>query len=128
MFIGVALGPVIGGILISATGSTLSPFFLAATVHALYIAYIFLVIPESQTRARATGARERRQISRERRHGGLSRIRAILNSTIRFLSPLAVLLPERVIAGGNTQKSSKRDWSLCYIAASYGITTSIMVA
>jgi len=124
---GAALGPVIGGVLIRATGSALSPFYLAVTVHTLYVMYIFLVIPESQTKARATGARQRRQVSLERRHNGLSRVRVILKSTIGFLSPLAVLLPERVIVGGNPLKRSKRDWSLCFIIASYGIAMSLAV-
>jgi MFS family permease len=126
-FSGVALGPVIGGVLIRATGSALSPFYLAATVHTLYAMYIFLIVPESQTKARAMGARQRRRISLERRHNDLSRVRMILKSTIGFLSPLAVLLPERVIVGGNPLKRSKRDWSLCLITASYGIAMSLVV-
>ncbi|OAX37210.1 MFS general substrate transporter [Rhizopogon vinicolor AM-OR11-026] len=125
-FGGVALGPVIGGVLIWATGSALSPSYLAATAHTLYAMYIFLIIPESQTKARARGARQRRQVSLERRYNGLSRVRVILKSTTSFLSPLAVLLPERVIVGGNPLKRSKRDWSLCFITASYGITMSLM--
>lgn len=126
MFCGVAIGPVIGGILINATGSALSPFYLALTVHALYATYIFLIVPESQTKARATGVRQRRQVSLERRHD-LSRVRAILKRAIWFLSPLAVLMPERVVIGGNPLKRSKRDWSLFFIAASYGITATLLV-
>jgi hypothetical protein len=113
--------------LIKATGSALSPFYLAATVHTLYAAYLLFIVPESQTKARAKGARQRRQISLERRHDGLSRVRVISKSVIYFLSPLTVLLPERVIVGGNPLKRSKRDWSLCFIAASYGIAMSLMV-
>ncbi|KAG1875144.1 major facilitator superfamily domain-containing protein [Suillus tomentosus] len=119
MFCGVALGPVIGGILIRATGSTLSTFYLSATVHALYAASMFLIVPESQTKARALGAQKRRQASLERRNGDAV---SILKSAMRFFSPLAVLLPERVSVNGNPLKRSKRDWSLCFIVASYGFT------
>ncbi|KAG2111685.1 major facilitator superfamily domain-containing protein [Suillus discolor] len=119
MFFGVALGPVIGGVLIRATGSTLSTFYLAATVHALYAAFMFLIVPESQTKARALGAQKRRQASLERRNGDAV---SILKSAMRFFSPLAVLQPERISVNGNPLKRSKRDWSLCFIVASYGFT------
>lgn len=118
-FFGVALGPVIGGVLIRATGSTLSTFYLSATVHALYAASMFLIVPESQTKARALGAQKRRQASLERRNSDAV---SILKSAMRFLSPLAVLLPERISVKGNPLKRSKRDWSLCFIVASYGFT------
>ena len=127
MFCGIGLGPVIGGILIRTTGSSLSPFYLAATAHALYAAYVFLIVPESQTKARAMGARQRRQELFERQHEGVSRAKVVLKSVVWFFSPLAVLLPERVIVDGNPLKRPKRDWSLCFIAASYGFTTSLMV-
>jgi MFS family permease len=124
MFVGVALGPVIGGILIRATGSTLSTFYLAATVHALHAAFMFLIVPESQTKARAFGAQKRRQASLERRNDGTLKVSSILKSAMSFFSPLAALLPERI--EGNPLKCSKRDWSLCFIAASYGFTMSLM--
>ncbi|KAG1891162.1 MFS general substrate transporter [Suillus subluteus] len=126
MFVGVALGPVIGGILIRATGSTLSTFYLAATVHALHAASMFLIIPESQTKARAFGAQKRRQASLERRNDGTLRVASVLKGAMMFFSPLAVLLPEPISVGGNPLKRSKRDWSLCLIAASYGFTMSLM--
>ncbi|KAG1827151.1 major facilitator superfamily domain-containing protein [Suillus subaureus] len=126
MFFGVALGPVIGGILIRATGSTLSTFYLAATVHALHAASMFLIIPESQTKARAFGAQKRRQASLERRNDGTLRVASLLKGAMRFFSPLAVLLPEPISVDGNPLKRSKRDWSLCFIAASYGFTMSLM--
>jgi MFS family permease len=126
MFAGVALGPVIGGILIRVTGSALSTFYLAAAVHALYATSMFLIIPESQTKARASGAQQRRQASLDRRNDSTLRAASALKSAMRFFSPLAVLLPERVSVDGNPLKRSKRDWSLCLIAASYGFTTSLM--
>ncbi|KAG1756634.1 major facilitator superfamily domain-containing protein [Suillus paluster] len=126
MFCGIALGPVIGGILIRATGSALSTFYLAATVHALYFAYILLIVPDSLSKARAMGAHKRQQEALGRRNDGISRATVVLKSAIWFFSPLAVLLPERVIVDGNPLKRPKRDWSLCFIAASYVFTTSLM--
>lgn len=126
MFIGVGLGPVIGGILIRATGSTLSTFYLAATAHALHAAFMFMIIPESQTKARAFGVQKRRQASLERRNDGTLRPASVLKSAMWFFSPLAVLLPERISVDGNPLKRSKRDWSLCFIAASYGFTMSLL--
>jgi hypothetical protein len=127
MFCGVALGPVIGGILIRATGSIISTFYFAATVHALHAALMFLIIPESQTKARASGAQQRRQVSLDRRNDRTLRATSVFKSAMRFFSPLAVLLPERISVDGNALKRSKRDWSLCFIAASYGFTMSLMV-
>ncbi|KAG2158263.1 major facilitator superfamily domain-containing protein [Suillus bovinus] len=122
VFFGVALGPVIGGILIWATGSTLSAFYLSATVHALYAAFMFLIVPESQTKARAFGAQKRRQASLERRNGEALGVASVLKSAMRFFSPLAILMPEHTNVDGNPLKHSKRDWSLCFIVASYGFT------
>ncbi|KAH7929729.1 MFS general substrate transporter [Leucogyrophana mollusca] len=126
MFTGVALGPVLGGLLVRTTGSPLSVFYFAAGLHAAYLIYVGLVVPESLTKSRANGARERHQESvMDRRNvstSAMGRVVGLLRGAVSFLSPLAVLLPERVDVKGNPLKKPRRDWSLCFVAASYGFT------
>ncbi|KIJ69040.1 hypothetical protein HYDPIDRAFT_23902 [Hydnomerulius pinastri MD-312] len=124
MFTGVALGPIIGGILMRSTGTTLSVFYLATAVHALYALLAIFVLPESLTRARARGARLRHRKEKASRVDNGLALRVAKGLT-NFLTPLTVLLPERIV-DGNPLKRPKRDWSLCLIAICYGLVTTIL--
>ncbi|KAH7912214.1 MFS general substrate transporter [Hygrophoropsis aurantiaca] len=124
MFAGVALGPIIGGLLVRTTGSALAVFYFAAGLHALFFIYVGLIVPESLTNARARGARARYQEAvdarRSETYSGTEWILSVLRGAVSFLSPLTILLPARVEVKGNPLKRSKRDWSLLCVAASYG--------
>ncbi|KAH7889409.1 major facilitator superfamily domain-containing protein [Phlebopus sp. FC_14] len=124
MFTGVALGPIIGGILIRVTGSTLSVFYLATVLHSLYAILCILVLPESLTRARARATRLRHKKHSAGREN-LSRTLRVVKSTANFIRPLTVLLPE-VTVDGNPLKRPRRDWSLFLIAISYGLISSFL--
>ncbi|KAF9246164.1 major facilitator superfamily domain-containing protein [Melanogaster broomeanus] len=123
MFTGVAVGPIIGGILIRLTGNTLSVFYLATALHAIYTLLAFFVLPESLTRARARGAHLRHNKEMANRVDSGRALRVYKGAT-NFLTPLIVLLPERIL-DGNPLKRSRRDWSLFLIAASYGLNTTV---
>ncbi|KIK98704.1 hypothetical protein PAXRUDRAFT_9354 [Paxillus rubicundulus Ve08.2h10] len=121
MFTGVAIGPIVGGVLIRLTGTTMSVFYLATVLHSLYIFLAIFVLPESLTQARGRGARLRhRKVNR----ADSNRTSRIFKGATNFLTPLVVLLPEHILAG-NPLKRSKGDWSLFLIAVCCGLVTTI---
>jgi MFS family permease len=48
-FLGIALGPVLGGLLINRTGSVITLFYCALAVHISFALFILFLIPESVT-------------------------------------------------------------------------------
>jgi MFS family permease len=67
-FLGIALGPVLGGILINRTGSALILFYCALAVHASFALFIIFLVPESVTpehALRATQSHNNRRLSAE---------------------------------------------------------------
>ncbi|KAF9218282.1 MFS general substrate transporter [Gyrodon lividus] len=124
MFTGVAVGPIVGGILMRLTGTTLSVFYLATVLHTIYALLAIFVLPESLTRARARCARLRHK---KEKANGVNNGRAlrVFKGATNFLTPLAVLLPERIL-DGNPLKRPKGDWSLFFTAVGYGLNTTIL--
>jgi MFS family permease len=132
MFIGLALGPALGGLLIHATHNILSVFYLSAILHLTHAAFVLLIVPESlyQTQMMASRVRhrERRRELKESRdsvveRGILFRIKRLFG----FLSPLTMLMPAHV-EGNGPLKCRKRDWNLTLVAIVYGSTNIIMVS
>jgi MFS family permease len=67
-FLGIAIGPVIGGVIINQTGSVMTLFLCALAVHFSFVAFILLLIPESVTQEnmiRAKQIHNSRRISAE---------------------------------------------------------------
>ncbi|KAF9053131.1 major facilitator superfamily domain-containing protein [Panaeolus papilionaceus] len=130
MFIGMAVGPTLGSLLIRTTQTTLSVFYLAAAMHVLYTILIWLVLPESLSK-------EQRQRSMEKYHEELtdSADERERNPTVglfiktkrlfAFLSPISVFLPHEE-KNENPLKKGKKDWSLTFLAISYGCTIAMM--
>lgn len=59
LFAGIALGPLIAGRIVKATGDILSIFYLAVGAHALFFLWLIFVVPESLTKERQRIAREK---------------------------------------------------------------------
>ena len=145
LFIGMALGPTLGSLLIAGTGSAVSVFYAATACHICYSCLIWFVLPESLTRSAMMKSRRRHAIrleeeeqkrkEREARGGatgsprlGKSVIRAsrrILKRAFAFMSPLSVFAPVRDEA---SEKTGKSDWSLTSIAAGFGFYTLVVVS
>ncbi|KAJ3800064.1 major facilitator superfamily domain-containing protein [Lentinula aff. detonsa] len=126
MFIGFALGPTLGGLLIRFTGRTISVFYVATLVHMMYAFMIWFIVPESNSKrkmqlARANYQEELVESQRAREGAGfLLRIKRLFS----FLTPLAVFNPIRV--SENPLKPPRRDWNLVLIALSYAFTISVI--
>lgn len=117
-FAGVALGPMIGSLLIRSTGQVLSVFFLAGSIHLLYALFVWLVVPESLTK-------ERMQISRgndgehDPHHDHF--VKSLAFHSKKFLDPLVIFMPRR------SNNLPKKDWSLTLIAFIYGLVYLLLV-
>jgi hypothetical protein len=130
MFTGIAIGPTLGGLLIHATRQVISVFYAASVVHFLYAILVWMVIPESLTSSQMAASRRKHAVDMQQ---DLTDAPVAVNILVRikrmfkFLSPLAVFIPEKAEKGRNVLQTQKRDWSLSLLAASYGFTMLILV-
>ncbi|GAA5989179.1 hypothetical protein JCM11641_002551 [Rhodosporidiobolus odoratus] len=103
MFAGIAIGPLLGSVLISQTGgNALAPFYVALALHGGYLFLATLVLPESldQERREATTIRHEdekkaRKVARAGRGavGWMKWTKEVLLAPFGFLKPVAMLLP-----------------------------------
>ena len=59
LFGGIALGPIISGKIVAATGNTLSIFYVTLACHFIFTLFLAFVVPESLSKKRQLAARER---------------------------------------------------------------------
>lgn len=112
MMAGIALGPVVGSVLIKLSGSNLLPFYVALAVHAIYLLVVWLVLPESLSLERQKEARHRHKEEvrvrveatkaslRDAKAGGrvsvgLHRATELALRPFSTLRPLMLLLPRK---------------------------------
>jgi hypothetical protein len=130
LFVGTSIGPTLGSVLIRLTHTPISVFIYAASVHLVYVLYLFFIVPESlPDRVRLMNKKriqDRKvkdlQIANDTvgwRGVGVLRVKR----TFAFLRPLAELVPHKV-ENGNTRRW---DWNLLFIAASYGFSQIVIV-
>lgn len=129
LFTGVAIGPVLGGLLIRFTGTFIVVFYTSAIIHVIYALLVWFVIPESLSKADMLDARARYKAANEEyfaahAHGG---VLVFFKRMFSFLTPLAIFLPVRV-DGGKPGKGQRKDWNLLFIVSSYGFVISLLVS
>ncbi|CZR64024.1 related to tetracycline-efflux transporter [Phialocephala subalpina] len=59
LFSGIAIGPLIAAFLVKITGSLISTFYFALTVHTFFILFVLFCVPESLTKKRQALAQEK---------------------------------------------------------------------
>lgn len=131
MFCGMALGPTLGGVLISHTGNLLSIFYVAASIHAFLLFGAIFIVPESLGKEAAL--RNAEQASKRSEQARLARLvhedgdihlqhhlSTALAKIFFFATPLSIFLPA-------PKGSRGRDWSLALLAVAYGVYTAIIV-
>ncbi|EPS93309.1 hypothetical protein FOMPIDRAFT_1056081 [Fomitopsis schrenkii] len=124
VFVGYSIGPTLGSLIITWTGSTLSVFYFSTLIHGLYVLAALFIIPESLSVAQRDEFRrahheEGKRLKEERAEGGLS---AWLLSALGFLRPLSLLLPVTI---ATPEGNKRRNWSLFLLAAGYGSMISL---
>ncbi|KAG8832236.1 hypothetical protein FRC17_001684, partial [Serendipita sp. 399] len=129
LFGGMAVGPVIGGLLITRTGNLLSVFYLSFIVHILYFFMTLTVVPESLTKEAMESNRKRANPEATdvpsdqqtwKHMNTLQRATKVFRVVFFFLTPLSVFLPQQV---GNSQR---KNWNLTLLAIAYGIVTLLI--
>jgi len=109
VFIGVAFGPTLGGLVGHLLGNPYFVFYLALGMHAINVLFSWFVIPESLLPAQMDVARRAR--------GG--RKGRWFSWSFNFLAPLAVLAPLPQKGSVSPQRALKKDWSLTWLALSF---------
>lgn len=95
LFGGIALGPILAGYVVKATGNILIVFYLALACHGIFFLFLMFIIPESLTHERQLAAREKR----ESKHDGERLAQTWENTLMKGLkgtnifAPLATLWP-----------------------------------
>ncbi|KAI1794596.1 major facilitator superfamily domain-containing protein [Ganoderma leucocontextum] len=127
LFTGVAVGPLLGGLLIRFTNAFIIVFYISAIIHAIYALLVWFVIPESLSKAEMLDARARHKVANEEylaahAHGG---VLVLFKRIFSFLTPLTIFWPIRV-DGGKPGMGQKRDWNLLFIVLAYGFIISLL--
>jgi MFS family permease len=106
LFTGIAVGPIIAGYVIEATGKIVTVFYILLAVHVFFVTFISIFVPESLTKKRQMLAREK--YKRHYEHTG-----AVSDwyTSLNLLQPLKVLWP----TGAGTSSALRRN--LFFLAA-----------
>jgi MFS family permease len=105
LFAGIAIGPILAGLLMKLTGTILITFYFSIGCHLFFILFLFAFIPESVSKGRQLHAREKYRITNEETHA------QTWWSTIKnynLFEPLWILRPK----GPGTSNALRRNLSL----------------
>ena len=114
LFCGIAMGPILAGYIVKATGQLLSIFYLALGLHTAFLLFLLFFIPESLSKKRQLYAREKSEFvgvgEQQMLSDWLPYIIKLLSGT-KLLQPLAILWP----TGEGTNPAVRRN--LAFLAA-----------
>ena len=131
LFVGIAVGPAIGGLLISMTGDLMSVYYLAASIHSFYLVSMLFIVPESLSKEEMANNREahaekvKLELEKERRRGSgfWYSCWAATRKAFFFLRPLTVFLPKERVG-----RRKSKNWNLPFLMFSYSFTAMILVS
>jgi MFS family permease len=120
VYIGMAIGPAFGGLLIRQSGDILTVFYYAFASHISFASMVWFFIPESLAptqlfRAKVAYSQSKAQV----KSGTLARLAS-------FLAPLKLFIPVTVATGSNPLKRRK-DRNLTLLAAAHGFVIMLAV-
>lgn len=124
VYIGMAVGPAFGGLLIRESGNLLTVFYYAFSNHLFFACMVWFVVPESLAPTQLSRAKAAYYKGQAGVRGG---IRGLLAKLVSFLSPLKMFIPVTVARGDNPLKRRK-DWNLTLLAAAYGLVIMLVVS
>ncbi|KZP12568.1 MFS general substrate transporter [Athelia psychrophila] len=124
LFVGMALGPTLGGIMISLTGDPLIVFYVAFCLHSCYAIIVWFFMPESLSKAEMESSliknKKETDALKNAQAGTAAGFTSIMKRGLSVFSPLALLLPVRV------EGKKYLDWNLTLVALVYGSILSIL--
>lgn len=88
LFTGIAIGPIVAGYIVKATGKIVTIFWILAGVHVFFIMFVGLFVPESLSKKRQVIAREKHNSALQEQSPDSSRLR-----NLNPFEPLKVLWP-----------------------------------
>ncbi|KAI9876985.1 MAG: hypothetical protein M1830_005112 [Pleopsidium flavum] len=108
LYTGIAIGPVIAGYIIKATGEILTIFYIALGCHFIFLSFLLFVVPESLSKERQMAAREKHRLYKDGRPR-----RSFVNALkgANLLAPLEILYP----TGEGSSRAVR--WNLMFLAA-----------
>ncbi|KAF9647561.1 MFS general substrate transporter [Thelephora ganbajun] len=124
VYIGMAIGPAFGGLLIRQSGDLLTVFYYAFASHLCFACTIWFVVPESLAPTQLSRAKAAYNERKARARGGIG---GVLAHLVSFLAPLKLFIPVTVATGDNPLKRRK-DWNLTLLAAAYGLVIMLVGA
>lgn len=131
LFVGMAVGPTLGSLVIRSTGRLISIFYVSTGIHFLYALFVWFILPESLSLSYRLRAREkyaqrlRTDVSEDTGSLGIRTLNAV-KKLFGFLAPLNVFFPE-VREMNNNPLKKKRNWNLTLVGLAYFMVTSLMV-
>ena len=126
LFGGIALGPILAGYLVKATGDILIVFYVALGCHTIFFLCIMFIIPESLSHKRQMAAREKRDYVGQAEQNSQTWVSILLRGLkgANVFAPLATLWP----TGEDTSPALRRN--LVLLAAvdttMFGVTMGSM--
>ena len=123
IYIGMAIGPAFGGLLIQQSGNILTVFYYAFSNHLLHAFMIWFIIPESRAPTQLSRAMAAYNKEKAQARGGVA---GVVTTLLSFLAPLKLFIPVTVSPSNNPLKRRK-DWNLTLLAAAHGFVIMLMV-
>ncbi|CAD6566672.1 MAG: hypothetical protein ASARMPRED_000102 [Alectoria sarmentosa] len=112
LFCGIAIGPILAGYIVKATGQLLSIFYIALGAHSAFLLFLLFVIPESLSQKRQLHAREKSEFVGAGEQQVLSEwLSYTIQPLTNMFKPLAILWP----TGAGTNPAVRRN--LAFLAA-----------
>jgi len=109
LFTGLALGPIIAGYLVKATGKIVIVFYILTAVHCSFALFIAFAVPESLSKKRQLQAREKHEIRKAEVAPAADWIQSF--RSLNILEPLKILWP----TGPGSSPALR--WNLLVLAA-----------
>lgn len=128
LFGGIALGPLIAGYVIKATGTVLPVFYISLGCHTVFFLFLAFIVPESLTKERQLSARSKHEFVGANRATTSGSWLSFLNGN-SILAPLSVLWP----TGPSSSSALRRNLVLlaavdtCMFGVAMGAMTVIII-
>ncbi|KAL2065767.1 hypothetical protein VTL71DRAFT_3437 [Oculimacula yallundae] len=137
LFSGIAVGPIIAAVLVKLTNSITTPLYFALSVHAFFITFVLLVIPESLTKKRQEQAKARYAAEANGFTNSTDSHNAYASSSLRnsklsgILQKANILQPLKILWPTGPGTSSALRWNLILLSTIdtivFGVAMGAMV-
>ena len=117
VFVGMSVGPILTGYIIQKTNEVLPIFYVTTIIDTTVSLAVWSILPESLSAAEMREHRTRREQRLQSMGSGMLGWFKRTASALDVVSPLAVLLPQRVEIGNGKPSV---DWSMTILGLAYG--------